>query len=362
MALESGSRIADLNISNPLPGDSGGEGDDHIRLIKTILKNLLTGTPGLAEPQTIQINNGEITISSSIIFLTSQVGGVGDVLNKINVSGTFLGNIIILRPADGALEPITIENLESGAGRIVLDEGTSHLMNSVSHFMILFRDSSDRWRELLRKARPAPNKRMILTSETYVVPTGVRRLRVRGVGAGGGGGGAGAGNTAGGGGGGGCFVERFFSRTELDDSIAVDIGEGGTAGSSAGGDGGDGGPTRFGDFWRAAGGKGGIGMASSVANAQAAGGDGGTLTLGSGDVVIEGGHGNVGRLDGDGLPQASNFGGAPGWELWTQGAVGVNGMHAAQGYGVGGMGGNRTSGATAGHVGRPGAIELTEYF
>jgi hypothetical protein len=44
MGLESGTRITQLNTSNPDQTDKLGEGDDHIRLIKTVLKGSFPGT------------------------------------------------------------------------------------------------------------------------------------------------------------------------------------------------------------------------------------------------------------------------------------------------------------------------------
>ena len=37
MALETGSYIDDLVVTNPVAGDDVAQGDDHLRLIKTIL-------------------------------------------------------------------------------------------------------------------------------------------------------------------------------------------------------------------------------------------------------------------------------------------------------------------------------------
>ena len=39
MGLESGTYLNDLSTSNPASGDPKSEGDDHIRLLKSVLKN-----------------------------------------------------------------------------------------------------------------------------------------------------------------------------------------------------------------------------------------------------------------------------------------------------------------------------------
>lgn len=49
MGLESGTLIKDLNQANPAPGDNKSEGDDHIRLIKKVLKGQF---PNLEAPVT----------------------------------------------------------------------------------------------------------------------------------------------------------------------------------------------------------------------------------------------------------------------------------------------------------------------
>jgi hypothetical protein len=148
MTIEIATTIAELNANNPAPDDLEGEGDDHIRLIKQVLKNSLNGVPGLSAPQTAQIVGGQITTTSSIVFVRSEVPNVGDVLNRITAAP--LGSVVILRLGVLA-EPITIESLSSGAGRISVDQSIPHVMSTFDHFMILFRDTSDRWRELLRK-------------------------------------------------------------------------------------------------------------------------------------------------------------------------------------------------------------------
>lgn len=54
MPLETGSSIADLVVTNPTPGDPKQRGDDHLRLIKSILKvtfPLFTGPMPIAHDQ-----------------------------------------------------------------------------------------------------------------------------------------------------------------------------------------------------------------------------------------------------------------------------------------------------------------------
>lgn len=44
MSVESASWVTQLNSANPVVGDPVGEGDDHLRMIKTVLKNSFPST------------------------------------------------------------------------------------------------------------------------------------------------------------------------------------------------------------------------------------------------------------------------------------------------------------------------------
>lgn len=46
MAVESATYVSDLVITNPLGGDSVAQGDEHLRLLKTVLKNTFAGLTG----------------------------------------------------------------------------------------------------------------------------------------------------------------------------------------------------------------------------------------------------------------------------------------------------------------------------
>jgi hypothetical protein len=47
MALESGQYISDFVISNPAPGDPKSQGDDHLRLIKTVIQTTFPAFKGV---------------------------------------------------------------------------------------------------------------------------------------------------------------------------------------------------------------------------------------------------------------------------------------------------------------------------
>lgn len=68
MSLESGTYVADLNGANPSGTDPKSQGDDHIRLVKTVLKNSFAGFPGAVvvtgvEAQGATVNDYVVAIS-----------------------------------------------------------------------------------------------------------------------------------------------------------------------------------------------------------------------------------------------------------------------------------------------------------
>lgn len=188
-----------------------------------------------------------------------------------------------------------------------------------------------------------------------------------GGGAGGGGAdgaGAGSGSAASGGGAGGTAI-KYFSFSDLTDSVSVTIGTGGSGGTgSGGGDGGAGGETSFGAYCatgQAIGGGGDTG--STTMGPGLVGRSGGTPT--GGDINIRGGSSRTG------LRFANNaVGGAGGNSLYGSGGSDTRASssaetgNAAQGYGGGGGGacsGNTASNANGG-AGAGGLCIVEEYF
>lgn len=65
MGLESTSTISGLNSSNPTSGDNVAQGDDHLRLIKTVLLADLVNNGTFASTGTMTLPNGVILKWSS---------------------------------------------------------------------------------------------------------------------------------------------------------------------------------------------------------------------------------------------------------------------------------------------------------
>jgi hypothetical protein len=76
MSLETGSYVNDLVVTNPTTNDPKSQGDDHFRLIKTVLKNTFAGFTGLvvvtgSEAQGATVNDYVVTVSPAPAAYTS---------------------------------------------------------------------------------------------------------------------------------------------------------------------------------------------------------------------------------------------------------------------------------------------------
>ncbi len=108
MALESATHLNDLVATNPVAGDQVSEGDDHIRLIKSVLK---TTFPGLTAPVNIGLTDtpqfGGINLGhASDTTLTRSSAGVlaveGKVVATLSTAQTFTADQTIQSTDTGA--------------------------------------------------------------------------------------------------------------------------------------------------------------------------------------------------------------------------------------------------------------------
>lgn len=88
MSLESASYINGLIASNPTSNDNVGDGDNHIRLLKSVLKLTFPYVGGEVSPTHTQINTG-ISLAN-----TATDANTGNAIVKRNASGNFSANII----------------------------------------------------------------------------------------------------------------------------------------------------------------------------------------------------------------------------------------------------------------------------
>ena len=108
MGLESATFVSDLDTSNPLAGDKKNQGDDHLRLLKSVLKNtLLRATRAFSVPSTVvkSANYGAIaTDDNSTILCDSSAGA----FNVTLPSGLPNGWEIRVLKADASANPVYV--------------------------------------------------------------------------------------------------------------------------------------------------------------------------------------------------------------------------------------------------------------
>lgn len=100
MGLESGTTISKLVSSNPTGGDPTNQGDDHLRLIKAVLKAQFPGAGGQGFAQTIRATETELNfvrgaktnIQGQLDVHTSQINGLsgGSPVSDIPVGSKML--------------------------------------------------------------------------------------------------------------------------------------------------------------------------------------------------------------------------------------------------------------------------------
>jgi hypothetical protein len=100
MALESATYVNGLVITNPTGSDSISQGDDHIRLIKKVLKNSLpnvtTATQPIVKVQLFQDSTGTTVNSTSMMDVLTmaytKVSATSDLIFQASVFGTMDNN------------------------------------------------------------------------------------------------------------------------------------------------------------------------------------------------------------------------------------------------------------------------------
>ena len=117
MAIETASFISDLNSSNPPGSDPVGQADDHIRLLKSVLKSTFPNVTGAVNATQLQLNTG--TVPTGAILLWS--GATSAI-----PSGWALCNGQTVAKIDGSGN-ITTPDLTN---KFVVCAGTSYAVNS----------------------------------------------------------------------------------------------------------------------------------------------------------------------------------------------------------------------------------------
>lgn len=136
MGLETGTYVNDLNTANPTSTDPKSQGDDHLRLIKSVLKNTFAGFPGLVvaigtEAQGATVNDYVLTVAPAPAAYTTSFFAVFKATHTNTGAVTLAINALTaktLKAVDGsALEAGDIEN---GAAVVAFYDGTDFFLIS----------------------------------------------------------------------------------------------------------------------------------------------------------------------------------------------------------------------------------------
>jgi len=136
MGLESGNYIADLNAANPPGTDPKSQGDDHLRLIKNVLKNSLAGFSGAVLVTGVDggaVNAYTLTPSTPLLayaarmiaIISPTIANTG--ASTINVSG--LGAKSLLSVSGAAL---AANELLPGNIYLAIYDGTAFRLSAVT--------------------------------------------------------------------------------------------------------------------------------------------------------------------------------------------------------------------------------------
>ena len=90
MTVETGSTLNDLDQLNPTGSDNLNEGDNHLRIIKSILKSQFPGSAGNGYAQTINANENEMNFLVGVHTLIqsqldAQQAEIDDLINRVNI-------------------------------------------------------------------------------------------------------------------------------------------------------------------------------------------------------------------------------------------------------------------------------------
>lgn len=136
MSLETGTYVADLNTANPLSMDPKSQGDDHLRLIKSVLKNTFAGFPGLVvvtgtEAQGVTVNDYVLTVSPNPAAYTSGFFAVFKATHANTGAATLAVNALTaktIKTTDGS--PMEAGGIENGAVVVLWCDGTDFFLIS----------------------------------------------------------------------------------------------------------------------------------------------------------------------------------------------------------------------------------------
>ena len=114
MALESGTYISQLNSSNPTTSDDVAEGDDHLRMIKAVLKNQFSGLSGTTA---ISASEAELNIMDGVTSTAAELNildGVTSTAAELNILDGVTSTAAELNILDGVTSTAAELNIVDG--------------------------------------------------------------------------------------------------------------------------------------------------------------------------------------------------------------------------------------------------------
>jgi len=304
----------------------------------------------MANGASTQLNNGTFTLTAD------QLGWV-----QLNAaSGNISCTLPVTTASGGNPQRVTLARLDATANLVTINaaagdtiEGVASLTIGPGERVTLASNAANNWFLVSQAPLGLRGMQAFTASGNFIVPFGVRRVRVQCWGAGGGGGGTNSGsfNALANAGGAGAYGEGIYAVTP-GASIPVTVGAAGAAGTTAPGNGGIGGTSSFGTLLSCTGGFGGSASGGGIAT-----GGGGAGSATGGVINQAGATAQPGFIVGSNLASAvGGFSFGCGY-----GAIAVSST-AFAGYNsvTPGQGGNGAVGGTApGGQGGPGLVWVT---
>lgn len=420
MGIETATYIASLVSTNPLGSDDASEGDNHLRLIKSVLMStfpnmdeafykpkVVTKTANYTllvtdDNQVINLNSatnvtltlpnsGTITAGWSCKVIAQQTPATTHAITRNGTPGTDTIN-------DGA--SVVLGYIGEGYEIVYVGSGKFITLQHSYYNTIKWNSNNDgkdiRWLDLVYNASTPtvastniglgaallgsdyflrtkdnagnvryvkrPTSQIFTASGTWTKPDGCTAIDVCCVGGGGAGGGCGAtaaGESSMSGGGGGGATAVVFNNSSASSTETVTVGAGGTGVSGAGGN--DGNASSLGTICVANPGAGGAASAGSASISRVSGGAGGTTGTGT---IFSGDAGSPGlrlsaTVPASGKGGSSHIGGGPVGQLSSAAGFAAT---ANSGAGGGGAANQASQSARAGGAGGSGLVIVTEYY
>lgn len=158
MGLETGTYVDDLIVTNPDgANDPKSQGDDHLRLIKAVLKATLPnatraldirGALGGQVSTELTISTGSVTPVANRHTVDTQSDDPTDDLANVITTNIPDGGLLLLR-AENDARTIVVKHAATGAGQIFLADNADFSLDQADKLLLLERSGAD-WLEVLR--------------------------------------------------------------------------------------------------------------------------------------------------------------------------------------------------------------------